>query len=149
MPDLPGCIGAVWLWVRRRLYSRADFLEEVCGRAAFEKPDAALHSAVPVTAALVLCSSPVSPVWPVSGTRAFGRPLTAFLLGWAGHVATDALTHGSDARPLFWPVSRWRFYSPVSYREPGRHGLPFTLAEHLILLVILMRMLRGRATGRS
>jgi membrane-bound metal-dependent hydrolase YbcI (DUF457 family) len=137
LPDLPAGIGTTWLRARRRMYSRKDFLKEVCGRGAFREPDAALHSALPVAVALLL--------YAVLGTeRREQRKLAlAFLLGLAGHVATDILTHGADARPLLWPLSGWRFESPVSYRERERYGRLFTLAEHAVLLMVAARMLRS------
>lgn len=140
LPDLPAGIGAARLWVRRR-YSRESFLEEVCGRNVFSKPDAALHSVVPVTAALLL--------YAVFGAEGYKRRKAVFplLLGWAGHVAADALTHGSDARPLLWPVSEWRFESPVSYRESGRYGRLFTFAEHAALLLVAARMIHRMPRG--
>jgi hypothetical protein len=59
-------------------------------------------------------------------------------------VASDVLTHGSDARPPLWPLSRWRFESPVSYRERDRHGLPFTVVEHAVLLALGYAAFRWR-----
>ena len=134
-PDVPAGIGVVWLWARRRRYSRENFLKEVCGRNVFRKPDAALHSALPVAISLL--------TYTALGVARHDprRALLAFLLGWAGHVTADILTHGSDARPLLWPVSRRRFHSPVSYRERERHGRMFTFTEHATLLVVLMAAL--------
>ena len=123
--------------------SRQEFLEEVCGRNTFRRPDAALHSTLPVAVALVL--------YALLGVKRHDRlkAAFAFLLGWAGHVVTDALTHGSDARLLLWPLSRWRFESPVSYRERGRYGRLFTLTEHAVLLAVAARMLRPQAERGS
>jgi hypothetical protein len=138
IPDLPAGLGAAWLWTRRRAYSRAEFEADVCARDLFRRPDAALHSAVPLTVALVL--------YALSGARdrAEGRAVAALLIGWAGHVATDALTHGTDARPTLWPLSKRRFESPVSYRERDRYALPFTLIEHAATLAAVLRLLRAR-----
>jgi len=128
LPDLPAIAGAAWLAAKHLGgFSRREFETEVCGRSAFAGPDAALHSALPVAMAAL-------------GTSLFlkrGKTRTAllpFVLGWAGHVAADVLTHGSDARPLLWPVSGYRFESPLSYRERDRHALPFTVAEHAAVL---------------
>ena len=128
LPDLPAIAGAAWLAANRLgRFSRRDFETEVCGRGVFAAPDAALHSALPVALAAL-----GAPLFLRRGdTRA---ALLSFLLGWAGHVAADALTHGSDARPLLWPVSVYRFESPLSYRERDRHALPFTVAEHAAVL---------------
>ena len=133
LPDLPAGIGVAWLWTRR-LYSRETFLKEVCGRSAFKRPDAALHSILPVSAALATYAS--------LGTEEHRRRTFMFpiLLGWAAHVAADALTHGSDARTLFWPISGWRFESPISYRERDRHALPVTIAEHALVLASLLQL---------
>lgn len=59
-------------------------------------------------------------------------------------MASDLLTHGSDARPPLWPLSVWRFESPVFYRERERHGLVFTLAEHAALLALASERIRRR-----
>ncbi len=122
LPDLPAIAGAVWLGARRRSFSRRGFREEVCEEGSFGGPDAALHSALPVAALLVLC-------------HPRGK-LLAFLLGWAGHVLADALTHAEDARPMLWPLSQRRFRSPISYWDSSHHARAFALAEHGALLLI-------------
>lgn len=45
------------------------------------------------------------------------------------HAATDFLTHNDDARRQFWPVSDWRFRSPVSYWDPRFYGEVFAIFE--------------------
>lgn len=141
LPDLPVAAGAVWLWARRGLFTRDQLRQEACSQRSFAAPDAALHSVVPVVTALALCS--------LSG---FGnknprRQLLAFLLGWAGHVATDALSHGEDARPLLWPLSESRFSSFVSYWEGNRNGHLFTIIEHATALAAGTSLLANRYTG--
>ena len=133
LPDLPAGIGGVWLRARR-LYSRETFLREVCGRSAFRRPDAALHSILPVAVAISIYTLYDSP------RHTETKALLPFLLGWATHVATDALTHGSDARPLLWPISDWRFESPISYRERDHHALPVTIAEHALILASVLEL---------
>jgi hypothetical protein len=139
VPDLPAIAGAGWLATNRLGgFSRKEFETKVCGRRVFAGPDAALHSALPVALAALGASSFLER----GATRA---ALLSFLLGWAGHVAADALTHGSDARPLLWPVSAYRFESPLSYRERDRHALPFTVAEHAAVLAAAHQFITGRA----
>lgn len=133
LPDIPALAGSVWLFLRHGRFSRLAFYGEVCDTRRFGHPDAALHSA------LVLAV----PALALATLRLDGRPTPrdlSFLLGWAGHVASDTLTHGSDARPLLWPLSRWRFESPVSYRERDRHGIAFTLVEHAVLLALFYNL---------
>ena len=140
LPDLPAIAGAAWLAANRLgRFSRRDFETEVCGRGVFAAPDAALHSALPVTMAAALAA-------PACLGRGSTRTvLLSFLLGWAGHVAADVLTHGSDARPPLWPLTSYRFESPISYRERDRHALPFTIAEHAAVLVAARKATTGTA----
>ncbi len=139
LPDGPAIAGAAWLAANRLGgFSRGEFEKEVCGRSAFAGPDAALHSVLPVAIAALGAPS-------FFGRGKMRTVLPAFVLGWACHVAADVLTHGSDARPLLWPVSNYRFKSPLSYRERDRHALPFTVAEHAAVLTTSHRFITGSA----
>lgn len=139
IPDVPAVTGAAWLLTRRRAFSREAFDADVCGRTVFRTPDAALHSAPSVLVALAILAL----AGPFAGRRdAALRSALAFVLGWAGHVAADALTHGTDARPMFWPLSERRFQSPVSYRERDRHALAFTVLEHALVLAATLTLPR-------
>ncbi len=138
LPDLPAIAGVMWLFAGRRRVTRRVLREEACERGPFGGPDAALHSALPVAALLLF--------YRAAGAREgrlAGAPL-AFLLGWAGHVLADALTHAEDARPILWPLSRRRLRSPVSYWDRSRHALLFALAEHGALLLVAARAIPRR-----
>lgn len=130
LPDLPAIAGAVWLDSRRYRLDRIRVLDEVCAKRSFAGPDAVLHSALPVGALLLILRT--------RGPRgrSLRKPLFAFLIGWAGHVLADALTHAGDARPMLWPVSGWRLRSPVSYWERSHHARAFTMVEHGALLLL-------------
>lgn len=39
------------------------------------------------------------------------------------HIALDFPLHADDAHRHFWPISDWRFQSPVSYWDPDQNGL--------------------------
>jgi membrane-bound metal-dependent hydrolase YbcI (DUF457 family) len=134
LPDLPAGTGMAWVGLRRFRFGREVLREEVCSRRRFATPDAALHSALPVAALL-----PLTLTLRRGGVR---KIVLAFVLGWAGHVVVDALTHGEDARPVLWPLSGRRFRSPVSYWEQGRHARAFTLVEHAIAIAVAARLLR-------
>ncbi len=137
LPDIPMALGAAWLWTKRRKFSRSDFDDEICGRSRFREPDAALHSALVAVSAMLV-------------ERALRRENSAFLLGWAGHILADFLTHGEDARPIFWPLSKWKFESPVSYREKERHGKLLTVVEHAaVSAVVIAILLEARQTVRK
>lgn len=128
LPDLPAGLGAARLWTQYRSATREDFDAEVCGRIVFRVPDMAAHSFPALLAAIL-----------ADRKSAAGR---AFLLGWAGHLITDFLTHSSDARPQLWPVSGWRFESPVSYRERERYGRMVTVIERGLFLVAFLCVVR-------
>ena len=143
LPDVPAVAGAVWLAVRRLgWFSHEEFDAEVCGRKLFRGPDAALHSALPVAALLMSYSTTEARARDPRGA------FLAFLLGWTGHVIVDSLTHGEDARPIFWPLSKRRFVSPISYWDRAHHARLFSLAEHATLLVAVAWLL-SRAPERG
>lgn len=139
LPDLPAVAGAAWLGLRRRRLDRTGFREDVCARRSFASPDAALHSAFPVGALLLALR--------ISGSSEcrLCRSLLAFLMGWAGHVLADALTHAEDARSILWPVSERRFQSPVSYWDSSHHARAFTMVEHGALLLLAAWSISRRA----
>ena len=121
----------MWLGSRGGRLVRPGFREEVCARRSFSDPDAALHSALPVGVLMLT-------VLLRRGSRERNpyEPPLAFLMGWAGHVLADALTHAGDARPILWPISGWRFRSPVSYWERSHHARAFSRVEHGTLLLL-------------
>lgn len=76
-------------------------------------------------------------------------PAIAFFLSMTLHVAGDLPVHREDAHGHFYPLSDWRFESPVSYWDPEYHGLLFGGLELLGVIVgswLLIR--RGRPWRR-
>lgn len=69
--------------------------------------------------------------------------IVAFFAGAALiHVATDLPVHVDDAHAHLWPLSGWRFRSPVSYWNPDHFGGIASIVEigaGLILSAILWR----------
>ena len=95
-----------------------------------------MHSVFPV--AVALCALPGFE------DKNLRQRRLAFLLGWAVHVVTDALTHGEDARPFFWPLSARRFSSPISYWKNERYGRLFTNLEHAVVVLAGISFLKNR-----
>jgi hypothetical protein len=63
------------------------------------------------------------------------------------HSAIDFLCHREDAHMSFWPVTRWKFISPVSYYDRAHYGMWFSLFEaglSLILAAVLFRQFSSR-----
>ena len=58
--------------------------------------------------------------------------LAGYILGWRivmflaaavlVHLSLDFPFHASDAHKHFWPLSDWRFHSPLSYWNDAHHG---------------------------
>jgi membrane-bound metal-dependent hydrolase YbcI (DUF457 family) len=63
------------------------------------------------------------------------------------HSAIDFLVHRDDAHMQFWPLTEWRFRSPLSYWDPAHGGTWFGLFEAalgILLIVVLFRRYRSR-----
>lgn len=84
----------------------------------------------------------------------FGRFVTAshtnmlILFGLAAltHLAGDLPVHAGDAHPHFWPITDWRFISPVSYWDPRHFGTQFSIVEIVLgiaLSVIIFRRFKA------
>jgi hypothetical protein len=78
------------------------------------------------------------------GSR-FVRLLAASMLL---HVALDLPLHHDDGHRHLFPVSSWRFESPISYWDPSHHGEIVALAEAFLVLVSCLVLWR-RHPGRK
>lgn len=75
--------------------------------------------------------------WPV---------LAAFSVAALLHAALDLPVHAEDAHRHFWPLSDWRFVSPLSYWDPAHHAdwvRPIETALAALCLVLLWRRFEG------
>ncbi len=73
--------------------------------------------------------------------------LTVFSIGALTHVGADFLTHNDDAYRHLWPLTDWRFNSPVSYWDPNHYGriaAPLEAVMALGLSVMLWRRHQSR-----
>ena len=52
------------------------------------------------------------------------------------HLAFDFPLHNHDARMHFWPITDWKFISPISYWEGDRGGNLVGLAELALVLAL-------------
>jgi hypothetical protein len=130
LPDLPYCVFFVAAAVERGPRAVVDL---ALWRSLWGHPVVvALHSFVPWGIAMLL----------VISIRAGRRSpaLAAFVAGWGSHVVIDMLTHRSDGYPIFWPLSDYRFPTPVSWWEPAYHGRAFSLACDGAIAVLLIRL---------
>lgn len=66
--------------------------------------------------------------------------LVFFSLGWGFHLLIDALTHITDAHPLFWPISPVRPAGLVSYWEREYGSLGFAWVNGTLIVVAALYM---------
>ena len=100
-----------------------------------------------------------TPFWQGIGMVANSIPLYGFiaLIGWwfnqplvlvialsaLLHLSFDFPLHNDDAHAHFWPLTAWRFESPLSYWDPDHYGLWVAAAE-LVLGMMLIALLWRR-----
>ncbi len=78
----------------------------------------------------------------------FWAMLFAFSLTALIASATDFLLHHNDGHMHLWPLSDWRFQSPVSYWDPRYHGVGFSLFEAALGIALAVALFR-RYTNRG
>jgi len=58
------------------------------------------------------------------------------------HIALDFPLHADDAHRHFWPLSDWRFNSPISYWDPSQNGRMGGAIETITVLVASVMLWR-------
>lgn len=65
------------------------------------------------------------------------------------HLILDFPLHSEDAHSHFWPITHWKFNSPVSYWDDRHYGAfirPIEYALAVLCLAVLLWRFRGRLT---
>ena len=78
----------------------------------------------------------------VRSAHKIGIVLTFLALAALVHIAGDLPVHVADAHRHFWPISDWKFISPVSYWNPDHHGRVFMVFETLLGILIMTVLFR-------
>ncbi len=58
------------------------------------------------------------------------------------HSCVDFFVHRQDAHMHFWPLTNWKYVSPVSYYDRAHFGGPFSLFEATIGIIIAVSLFR-------
>lgn len=58
------------------------------------------------------------------------------------HIALDFPLHAEDARMNFWPLSEWKFISPVSYWDSSQGGAIVSVIEMALVLAVTVWLCR-------
>lgn len=108
LPDLP-----VFLWAPWQFLVNGESGDRVWRELYFEPPMQLLiapFNSIPIILAFSLLG-----FW--KRTKLWGKCLLGAGLAMLLHIALDIPFHGHDAYRNFWPISEWRYYSPLSYWE--------------------------------
>ncbi len=76
--------------------------------------------------------------------REIFRQVSPFILGWGLHIAFDAFTHVSDGYALFFPLSGYRFPTPVSYWEKQFHAREYFWISHSLMTGVFLLWIGSR-----
>jgi len=60
------------------------------------------------------------------------------------HLVCDFALHNDDARAHFWPLSGWRFESPLSYWDSKHHARIVAPLEGVIVAMALLYLISGK-----
>lgn len=71
-------------------------------------------------------------------SRRWRTLLLWFVAGAALHSVVDILTHAGDGPMFLYPLSGFRFDSPVSYWDPAYYGRAFTRLEYLLDVILAL-----------
>jgi len=154
-PDAPMLVFYLWERLVRgvsegRIWSERYF--DPGWQVVFDIPSSIPLLALALCILLVLLGRRSTGRFPAAGVAATPRPArltaaTLFVASMILHALGDLPLHREDAHRHFFPVSDWRFTSPVSYWDPDHYGGYAAVGEVVLVLavsVFLFRTYRGR-----
>lgn len=110
---------AIFLWTPYQSIVNGVSGEEMWDKLYFEPPMQNLiawFNSIPIFAGLGLIGF-------AARGKTWGKLLLVFALAGLIHIAGDLPVHADDAYRHFWPISDWRFYSPLSYWDVDHHAV--------------------------
>jgi len=113
LPDL-----AIFLWAPYQMIVNDVSGDEMWSELYFAAPMQNLiawFNSIPIYGALALIGF-------LARSKLWGKLLLVFALAALIHIAGDMPVHADDAYRHFWPISDWRFYSPLSYWDVDHHA---------------------------
>jgi hypothetical protein len=64
------------------------------------------------------------------------------------HIIIDFFVHTADAYMHFWPLSNWRFTSPISYWDPAAYGQYVGVFDSILIIGLLSWLFSRYETHR-
>ncbi len=133
LPDLP----MIWFYFHHKVVLRTS--EAIIWTEAYYRP--AWQALFDSFNSLPLLVPAALAAWALKARRT-----GLLLVSMALHAVCDLPLHNEDAHRHFYPLSDWRFASPISYWDPGHFGFYFGLAEILLVIsgtIFLLRRYRA------
>lgn len=125
IPDL-----AIYLWAPYQYLVNGVSGKDMWGELYFQPQMQNLiawFNSVPIYALLALIGFKAR-------SNFWGKMIFVFALAALIHIATDLPVHAEDAYRHFWPITDWRFYSPLSYWDSNHHSHWVSLFEAFLAL---------------
>ena len=133
VPDL-----AIYLWAPYQRIVNGVSGTEMWRELYFQPPMQnliAVFNSIPIYLALGISG------WMLR-SKTIGKLLMFFALAALIHMATDMPVHSEDAYRHFWPLSDWRFYSPLSYWDCSHHSGWISVVEAIMALASIVVLWR-------
>ncbi|MEN0088685.1 MAG: cobalamin biosynthesis protein CobQ [Pseudomonadota bacterium] len=135
IPDI--AIFIMYGWERLKGTPAREIWDDVYFNSSFWKAATATGNSAPLYAAFLAIGFVIRKRAPILGAAVMILAAASLV-----HVFTDFLLHVDDAHAHLYPLSDWRFRSPVSYWDPNHYGniwAPIELVFGLLLTVLLFR----------
>jgi len=129
---------AIYLWAPYQRFVNGVSGEKMWRELYFEAPMQnliAYFNSIPIYASLAILGY-------VMRAKTWGKLILFFALAALIHMATDLPVHNHDAYRHFWPLSDWRFISPLSYYETEHHAGWVSLVEAILAVIAIIVLWR-------
>ncbi len=64
------------------------------------------------------------------------------------HIVVDFCVHTEDAYKHFWPLTDWRFISPISYWDSASYGQYVGMGDAILILILLTYLVKKYSQSR-
>jgi len=115
LPDIS--IFVLFFWARAQGIPQSDIWRKLYWQEPWQSLSAVSNS-FPIWALLLVLAA-------MAGSRLVMVLAGAILV----HLTLDFPVHADDAHKHFWPLTDWRFHSPLSYWDANHHGRFVALGE--------------------
>ena len=134
---------AIYLWAPYQMFVKGVDGRTLWNELYFQPPmqtAIALFNSIPIYVVMAIIGW--SAFYKIQAAKIWGKLVMFFALAALIHMATDLPVHGHDAYRHFWPLTDWRFHSPVSYWEADLHAGWVSLVEAIIGLTCIVVLWR-------